>query len=109
MDVFPWDGDGALLAMRATNGIAESVTDKEILEAQKLLASQEGIFAEPTGVASLAGLIKLVDQGSIKRDESVVALITGNGLKDPGLLSTQFSSVQTISPNLEAYEELANA
>lgn len=109
MDVFPWDGDGALSAMRETCGIAESVSDKEILESQKLLASEEGIFAEPTGVASLAGLTKLVNQGVIKRDESVVVLITGSGLKDPGALSRQSSRVPTILPNFEAYENLAKA
>lgn len=50
---------------------SEAVSDKEILKAQKLLASTEGIFAEPTIVASLAGLIKLVNEGLIKRDEKI--------------------------------------
>jgi len=103
-DVFPWDGDAALTAMRETRGTAETVSDKEILEAQRLLASTEGIFAEPTGVASLAGLVKLVNEGAIKRDESIVVLITGNGLKDPDAAANQFKQFPTISPNLRSFE-----
>jgi len=103
-DVFPWDGDSALTAMRETGGTAETVSDTEILEAQRLLASTEGIFAEPTGVASLAGLIKLVNKGLIKKTESVVVLITGNGLKDPNAVTSQFKQFPTISPNLESFE-----
>ena len=70
-------------------GTAEAVSDKEILKAQKLLASTEGIFAEPTVVASLAGLIKLVNEGLIKRDEKMVVLITGSRLKDPKAATNQ--------------------
>jgi threonine synthase len=103
-DVFPWDGDAALTAMRETRGTAETVSDKEILEAQRLLASTEGIFAEPTGVASLAGLVKLVNEGAIKRDENIVVLITGNGLKDPDAAANQFKKFPTISPNLKSFE-----
>lgn len=103
-DVFPWDGDAALTAMRETGGTAETVSDTEILEAQRLLASTEGIFAEPTGVASLAGLVKLIDKGLIKKDESVVVLITGNGLKDPNAVAIQFRQFPTISPCLESFE-----
>ena len=102
-DVFPWDGDAGLTALRETGGTAEAVSDKEILEAQKLLASTEGIFAEPTGVASLAGLIKLVNEGVIKRDENVVVLITGSGLKDPKAATNQFKKALTIKPDLKEF------
>jgi threonine synthase len=107
-DVFPWDGDAALVALRETGGTAETVTDKEILEAQRLLASTEGIFAEPTGVASLAGLIKLVSAGVIKRDETVVVLITGSGLKDPGALTNRFERPKVIKPDLKDFETIFN-
>lgn len=103
-DVFPWDGDAALTAMRKTGGIAETVSDAEILEAQALLASTEGIFAEPTGVASLAGLVKLVNRGLIKKDECIVVLITGNGLKDPNAAASQFKQFLSISPSLQSFE-----
>jgi threonine synthase len=103
-DVFPWDGDATLASLKATNGLAEAVTDKAILNAQRLLASTEGIFAEPTGIASLAGLIKLVDEGTIRRDESVVVLVTGSGLKDPDIAVKQSEKTAAIKPSLEEFQ-----
>jgi len=103
-DVFPWDGDAALAALRETEGTAEAVSDEEIIQAQRLLASREGIFAEPTGVASLAGLIKLLDKGVVKPDESVVVLVTGGGLKDPESVTAQFKKAPTIRPVLREFE-----
>jgi threonine synthase len=105
-DVFPWDGDAALTGLRETGGTAEAVSDKEILQAQRLLASKEGIFAEPTGVASLAGLIKLVRKGVVKKDENVVVLITGAGLKDPETVTAQFKKAPTIRPALGEFENI---
>lgn len=102
-DVFPWDGDGALIALKETNGTAEAVNDNEILDSQRLLASTEGIFAEPTGVAALAGLIRLVNSGKVKSDETVVVLITGNGLKDPDAATNQFGKTPTIKPELRDF------
>ena len=60
------------------------VSDDEILEAYRLLASREGIFGEPASAASLAGLMKLVQQGLNLAEQRVVCIITGTGLKDPG-------------------------
>ncbi|MBW9223210.1 threonine synthase, partial [Methanothermococcus sp. SCGC AD-155-E23] len=73
----------ALDAIYSSGGYAESVSDNEIIEAQKLLARKEGIFVEPASAASIAGLIKLLDMGIVDRDERVVCVTTGNGLKDP--------------------------
>ena len=73
------------------------------------LASTEGIFAEPTGVASLAGLIKLVEQGIVKGDESIVVLITGSGLKDPEAAISQFGKAPTIKPNVKEFEAVTRA
>ena len=103
-DVFPWDGDAALTAIRETKGTAETVSDKEILESQRLLASTEGIFAEPTGVASLAGLIKMINLGTVKKDEVVIVLITGSGLKDPEVVIRQSGKSSTIKPDLDEFE-----
>ncbi|ODS38160.1 MAG: threonine synthase [Candidatus Altiarchaeales archaeon WOR_SM1_86-2] len=73
----------AIRAIRDSKGLAESVTDPEILEAQKLLARKEGIFVEPASAASIAGLIKLIEQEDIDKDETIVCITTGHGLKDP--------------------------
>ncbi|UXD21897.1 threonine synthase [Ignicoccus pacificus DSM 13166] len=70
-------------AVTESGGTFESVTDSEILRAQRLLAREEGIAAEPAGAASVAGLIKLASQGYFNGDETVVAVVTGHGLKDP--------------------------
>jgi len=104
-DVYPWDGDAALSALKETGGSAKAVSDQAILEAQKLLASTEGIFAEPSGVASLAGLIGLVDEGVVDADERVVVLITGSGLKDPQVVVRRFKEVPIIKPSIEEFEK----
>lgn len=66
-----------------SNGLIDSVTDEEILKAYKLMTSKEGVFSEPASNASIAGLLKLHEQGKLKPNQTVVAILTGNGLKDP--------------------------
>ncbi|HTY91421.1 MAG TPA: threonine synthase [Methanocella sp.] len=73
----------ALNAIRKSGGTAETVTDEEILNAQKMLAVKEGIGVEPASAASVAGLIKLRNMGVIEDDERVVCVVTGHLLKDP--------------------------
>ncbi len=77
----PLDGERALNAVRDSNGFAGSVADREILRARQLLSRKEGIFAEPAGAVSLAGLIRARDK--IPRGDRVVCLVTGHGLKAP--------------------------
>ena len=67
--------------LRESDGNAVAVSDQSILEAQRTLASTEGIFAAPEGAATLAGLIELIDQGWVHPDERVVLFNTGTGLK----------------------------
>jgi len=76
----------ALRAVRSSNGLIETVADREILEAQKLLARLEGIFVEPASAASIAGLKKLVEVGAVSSEEEVVCVTTGHGLKDPEIV-----------------------
>jgi len=76
----------ALRAVRDSKGLVETVTDEEILEAQKLLARLEGIFVEPAGASSIAGLKKLVEVGGVGREEEVICVTTGHGLKDPEVI-----------------------
>jgi threonine synthase len=73
----------ALTALDESNGTILAVTDEEILESYQMLASTEGIFAEPASCASIAGIKKQVENGMLEKGSTVVAILTGNGLKDP--------------------------
>ncbi len=64
-----------------SNGVIDMVSDEEILSAYRLLAREEGVFAEPGSIASVAGLIKL--KNKIEKGSKIVCILTGNGLKDP--------------------------
>jgi threonine synthase len=70
-------------ARDASGGLIDSVTDKEILEAYRLLARKEAVFVEPASAASVAGLIKAAKAGKVPAGSRVVCTVTGNGLKDP--------------------------
>ena len=91
----------AFISLEESHGIAESVTDDEIVEAQILLARNEGIFSEPGAAASLAGVIKLVDIGTIDRKDGICCIITGSGLKDPEFALRGSSKPLIIEPTNE--------
>lgn len=87
------------LAVEAANeseGEIDAVSDEEIIAAYREIAIKEGIFAEPGSCASLAGVKKHVEAGKIKKGTKVVAVLTGNGLKDP-TTAIDVSQVETIS------------
>ncbi len=73
----------ALAARDESNGAIEAVTDRDILNAYRLLARQEGVFVEPASAASIAGLLQAHAAGTIPAGQRVVCTVTGNGLKDP--------------------------
>ena len=77
----PASWDKAIAAQTASQGRFRSVTDEEILDAYRLLASSEGIFCEPASAASVAGLLQVKDE--VPSGATVVCVLTGNGLKDP--------------------------
>ncbi|MED3764068.1 threonine synthase [Ureibacillus terrenus] len=79
-----------------SNGIIDSVTDEEILAAYKEIARSEGVFVEPGSAASLAGVIKSVNNGKIEKGSTVVTVFTGNGLKDPDT-AMNASTVEVVS------------
>jgi len=79
----PINADKALRAISESGGLAESVTDEEIVETQKELAKLEGIGVEPASASSIAGMKKLLANGLIDDDEKIVCITTGNLLKDP--------------------------
>ena len=98
----------ALEARDESNGTIDKVSDDEILEAYRLLASKEGIFGEPASAASLAGLMKKVREGLNLAEQRVVCIITGTGLKDPDLaVSSITAHTLEIEPTMEALEAAA--
>ena len=78
----PRNADKALMAIRESNGLVVNVSDEEIMAAQKLLGMTCGVFGEPAGVTGTAGVKKLCEQGVIGKNDTVVSVVTGNGLKD---------------------------
>ena len=94
----------AVNAIHESNGTAETVTDEEILDAQKILARIEGIFVEPASASSIAGLKKLVNNGIISKDERVVCITTGHGLKDPDTAIKQSEKPVEVDAEISAIE-----
>ena len=104
----PASWDGAMNALKESNGHIAKVTDEEILSAYKLAARTEGVFAEPASAASLAGLIHCVrdglDTGSAVK---VVATLTGHGLKDPdNAISVAGLEPTVVAPETDAVKRV---
>ncbi|HJO08622.1 MAG TPA: threonine synthase [Verrucomicrobiota bacterium] len=99
----PASWDGAMNALKESNGHITKVTDEEILAAYKLAARTEGVFAEPASAASLAGLIHCVQNGLIPEGSRVVATLTGHGLKDPdNAISVAGLEPTVVAPETDA-------
>lgn len=92
----------ALEAMYTSGGLAESVSDEEIIAAQKDLARLEGIGVEPASASSIAGLKKLVEMEVVKSDETVVCITTGHLLKDPEEVLQMCESPIEIDATIDA-------
>lgn len=73
----------AAAAAKDSGGFIDMVTEDEIFEAYRMLASWEGVFVEPASAASVAGMMKAIKKGDIPRGSTIVCINTGNGLKDP--------------------------
>jgi threonine synthase len=99
----PADGVYALDVVRASGGALASVTDQEIVDGIRLLARTEGIFAETAGGVTIATLAKLAATGVVRRDERVVAYVTGIGLKTLDAVAPVCGPTATIAPTLEAF------
>jgi threonine synthase len=102
----PADGYFASQLIRGTGGWSEDVDDEAIVAAMRLLAETEGIWAETAGGVTLAVAQKLIEQGRIDRDRSLVLCITGNGLKTQEALIDRIARPTVIKPSLEAFEAL---
>jgi len=96
----PANRDRAIAVQHASQGTFNAVTDDEILDAYRLLASGEGIFCEPASAASVAGLLKVKDQ--VPENAKIVCVLTGNGLKDPdtAIKHSRSQFKQGIAPDL---------
>ncbi|HEY2269325.1 MAG TPA: pyridoxal-phosphate dependent enzyme, partial [Streptosporangiaceae bacterium] len=87
-------------ARDASGGIIDSVTDREILAAYRLLATQEAVWGELGSSASVAGLLRASASGQIPAGSRVVCTITGNGLKDPSWALDGAPKPATIRPDV---------
>ena len=101
----PADGVYAVGVVKESGGCAEDVSDEEIVAAIKLLAQTEGIFTETAGGVTLGVTKKLIEQGKIPKDESIVVCITGNGLKTQEAVSGEIGRPIRIAPSLSSFEE----
>jgi threonine synthase len=102
----PADGYYVLRAVRESGGWGDVATDAEIVDAIKLLARTEGIFAEPAGGTTLAVTLKLIAQGRIKPSESVVLSITGNGYKTLEAVAQSVDQPWVIDARLRDFDAL---
>ena len=105
----PADGYFASQLIRETGGWSEDVDDDAIIDAMKLLAETEGIWTETAGGVTLAVAQKLIEQGRIDRDESIVICITGNGLKTQEALLDRMPRPVVIKPTLENFEAVLDS
>ncbi len=98
----PASWEQAVAAQKESNGLIDSVTDDEIIQAYQLLARTEGVLAEPGSAASVAGLIKSYNLGKIQEGSTIVCVLTGNGLKDPdSAIKYSDCEVKKTSSNLD--------
>jgi threonine synthase len=102
----PADGYYATKVIEESGGYAEDVSDQEIIDAIKLLARTEGIFAETAGGVTLACTKKLIETGRISGNETTVICITGNGLKTKEALTGHTAEVHYIKPSLQSFEDV---
>jgi threonine synthase len=100
----PADGHQVLETVRSTGGSGTAVSDRQIVDAIRLLAETEGIFTEPAGGTTLAGTIDLIQRGVIGPDDSVVVCVTGNGYKTAEAVSGVLAEPVRLSRAFKEFE-----
>ncbi len=100
----PRNGAMAVKVIRESGGFGITVSDEEILAAEKELARLTGVFAEPSGAAGYAGLVRLLREGRIEEDERTVLLVTGSGLKSIDAVVGSAGSVVPIEQGVEGMQ-----
>jgi threonine synthase len=98
----PANWGGAIAARNESDGHIGAVTDAEILDAYRLLATAEGCFVEPASAAAVAGLLKAAATGQVRADETVVCTLTGHGLKDPQRAMDEVEVGPAVDPTPDA-------
>jgi threonine synthase len=93
---------GAIAARDESGGHIGAVTDAEILDAYRMLASEEGCFVEPASAASIAGLFRAANDGLVQADDVVVCTVTGHGLKDPERAMSEVRVGDAVDASVEA-------
>ncbi len=101
----PASGDLAMSAIAESGGAIAAVTDEQILDAYRLIASTEGVFCEPGSAASLAGAVMRAEAGDFTVGETVVCILTGHGLKDPDTAVAGMPVPPTVEPTTAALEK----
>jgi threonine synthase len=99
----PADGPYVLDVVRRTGGVVADVSDDEVVDAIRLLAATEGIFAETAGGVTLAVLRALVKEGTIDPDAPTVIINSGDGLKTPDAVADTIAGITPIPATLEAF------
>ena len=101
----PASWDSAIAARDESDGHIGAVTDAQILEAYRMLASQEGVFVEPASAASVAGLLQAAAVGLVERGETIVCTVTGHGLKDPNRAIAQIETRPAVEASVDVVVE----
>ena len=103
---YPIDGDKAIDAIYKTGGESTAVTDMEMLEAQYTLSTKEGLFVELASASTIAHLLKKHKQGQLKKGETVICVLSGEGLKDPSVVLKSAIQPPIIYPTETDFDKL---
>jgi threonine synthase len=100
----PADGYQVLQSIRSTGGCGIAITDEHIVDAIRVLAETEGIFTEPAGGTTLAAAMELIRTGVIRRNESTVVCVTGNGYKTTEVVADRLAEPVRLSRAFKDFE-----
>ncbi|GAB4224974.1 MAG: hypothetical protein Kow0076_7760 [Francisella sp.] len=103
---YPIDGDKAIDAIYSTGGEASSVTDMQMLEAQYLLSTKEGLFVELASASTIAHLFKKYNEGKLQKGSTIVCVLSGEGLKDPAVVLKSAIQPPIIYPKESEFDRL---
>jgi threonine synthase len=98
----PYGTYQGLAALRQSGGLGVPVTDEGIFEAQRLLAGEEGLYAEPSAIVGLTAVIHLARQRALDPDQSIVVVLTSGGLKDYGASRAWLPAVPSAGPDFDS-------